>query len=393
MKIYHIEMAKTGHGISGGERCLVEMARYLSHKKIENIIVTTSLGRETYESSGILKEGKYVKYLVGSISGNERRLHILFTWILCTIRGIKIVRRIAFKSEDIVICHSDLFPDFLTAHFCRRKKAGPKIYFWNHLLPPHVFYGYEGEFTKTIQIPRLNVLFFNLSTLIFRKLIIRREDAIIAISKYYERVLRSLCPNNKIYAVKYYGGIGDYNSCENKKRYDAIWIGRFHPQKGLMQLIDIVSKISQKFPQFSALVVGGGNKKIQKKFTDEIKEKNLKESIKYVGIVLDREKIKSYLREAKVFLMTSTYESFGQVSLEAMKQGVPVVAYNLPPFEPLLDGMITVPILDNNQFADKVLQLLQNRSFYKKHSKNAYTHSKKFNWDHVGKEIYDLLME
>lgn len=391
MKIYHIAMAKSDRLISGGERCLIEMVKYFRTKKYKNIIVTTRFGKDSYEKAGLFARDPYVDYSVTPLSEKEGAYHIFIAWIICAIRGIAFARKRTFKQGDIIMSHSTFFPDFLTTYFCKRNKDSPRVYYWNHLIPPRILYGYEGEFTQTLQIPRLNVLFFYINRFIFREFFLHPFDSIITVSDYYKRVLQTKYPNNHIYALKQYGGAKSSRSIREKKKYDVIWLGRFHPQKGLDQFIDIVSRIKLQYPTLRALVIGGGDVRLQKKFLSSITKCHLENEVTYLGAETDRKLVMKYLSQSKVFLMTSTYESFGQVSLEAMKQGLPVVAYDLPPYEPLKSGMITVPILDNELFAKAVLLLLIDAKRYLAQSKIAYNHSKKFSWNKVGKQVYKIL--
>jgi glycosyltransferase involved in cell wall biosynthesis len=89
--------------------------------------------------------------------------------------------------------------------------------------------------------------------------------------------------------------------------------------------------------------------------------------------------------------MTSTYEGFGLVNLDAMRQHLPVVAYDLPVYEPIKKAIVTVPILRNDIFSQKVLELLKDKRYYEEQSNKAYLRSLKFSWDKMGSEILSLI--
>lgn len=258
------------------------------------------------------------------------------------------------------------------------------------MLAPSLFYGYEGEFTKKVQLPKLNVIFYQLNQKFFR-LFIGKGDVIITVNKYYEKVLKKIFPNNKIYCLRHFGGSHIARSRESKKEYDIIWIGRFHPQKGIFQFIDIVSRIARKLKNVKVAVIGEGDARLKKKFFSEIRKKHLDDNIVYVGPVVETEKYLNYLNRSKVFLMTSTYEGFGLVNLDAMRQRLPVAAYDLPVYESIKKAIIAVPILRNDIFSNKVLELLEDDKYYKEQSNKSYIQSLKFSWDKMGREILSLI--
>lgn len=390
MKIYHTELANTGRGLSGGEVCMIALVKYLAKKKYKNVILTTTVGKETYENSGLKEDGQYIEYHAINFTQGESKQHIFFCWILSLIRAVKSIRKINLFNDDVMICHSDFFPDYITAYFCKKKNPKIKIYYWYHMLAPSLFYGYEGEFTKKLQLPKLNVIFYQINQWLFR-FFIDRNDVIITVNKYYERILKKVFSNNKIYCLRHFGGSHSVRSRESEKKYDAIWVGRFHPQKGIFQFINIVSRIAIKLKNVKVVVIGGGDAKIKRDFFSEINKKHLDNNIAYIGPVVRTEEYLNYLRSSKVFLMTSLYEGFGLVNLDAMRQGLPVVAYNLPVYEPIKKAIITVPLLKNNVFSDKVVELLEDDKYYDKQSKKSYMHSLKFSWDKMGNEILSLI--
>lgn len=390
MKIYHTELANTGRGLSGGEVCMIALVKYLAKNKYKNVILTTTIGRKTYKNSGLKEDRQFIKYHTINFTDNDTKRHIFFCWILSLIKAIKSIREINFCNDDVMICHSDFFPDYITAYFCKKKNPKIKIYYWYHMLAPSFFYGYEGEFTRKLQFPKLNVIFYQLNQWLSR-FFIDECGTIITVNKYYERILKKVFSKNRIYCLRHFGGTHDARSHESKKEYDIIWIGRFHPQKGIFQFIDIVSMVALKLKDVKVVVIGGGDARIKKKFLSEIRKKHLDNNISYIGPVIETEKYLNYLQSSKVFLMTSTYEGFGLVNLDAMRQHLPVVAYDLPVYEPIKKAIVTVPILRNDIFSNKVLDLLNDNKYYKEQSDNAYLHSLKFSWDKMGNEILSLI--
>ncbi|MBU3073206.1 glycosyltransferase [Clostridium estertheticum] len=65
---------------------------------------------------------------------------------------------------------------------------------------------------------------------------------------------------------------------------------------------------------------------------------NLKERIIFTGPIYDRKKLENEYRKAKVFCLTSRYESFGLVFLEAMKNGCYIITSNVESSSDITDN-------------------------------------------------------
>jgi len=97
------------------------------------------------------------------------------------------------------------------------------------------------------------------------------------------------------------------------------------------------------------------------------------------------------LQQARVFVMPSWFESFGQVNLEAMKCGLPVVAYDLPVYGVFKKGMVKVPVRDNVHMVDEILRLLDDSRMYEAQRAEALEFSAEFSWEKTGEETLGLI--
>ena len=127
------------------------------------------------------------------------------------------------------------------------------------------------------------------------------------------------------------------------------------------------------------------------KWSESISKDNLPD-FPVKGFINGKERFE-IMSQAKVFLMTSYFESYGLVNIEAMKLWLPVVAYKLPVFWVFKKWMIKVPILDNDAFSQEVLRLLENEEKYNHYSQEAREFSQDYSWENTGKEIYEIINE
>lgn len=108
-----------------------------------------------------------------------------------------------------------------------------------------------------------------------------------------------------------------------EKIYDVIGVGSLIPLKRYDFFIDLLTLVKKWNPSFSALLVGDGPER--QKLEALAAEKGIADNLKFTG-ALPREEVLSLMGRSKVFLHTSSYESFGFVLMEALQQGTLVVS-------------------------------------------------------------------
>lgn len=98
------------------------------------------------------------------------------------------------------------------------------------------------------------------------------------------------------------------------------------------------------------------------------------------------------LRKADIVVFASLLESFGHPMVEAMANGLPVVAADLPVNRELLgDAALFFSPLDSDDLARNCLLLLENSALRTKLVDRAYDRAKMFTWErHIGKVLYSL---
>ncbi len=162
--------------------------------------------------------------------------------------------------------------------------------------------------------------------------------------------------------------------------YDACFIGRFHPQKGVFDLLDIWEYVCQGKKDAKIAVVGDGD--LRSKLQKTISIRGLSANIDLLGFRVG-DAFYNIMKSSKILVFPSLHEGNPIVPLEAMACGLPVVAYELPVLREMYNngGIIIVPFRDIKEFARKVLELLNNSHLYSKVSKESLKTTSYYDWN------------
>ena len=124
------------------------------------------------------------------------------------------------------------------------------------------------------------------------------------------------------YQIKYSGNSLKYELYKNKKY--ILYLGRLNFIKGLDILIKAFAKILREFNDLYLILAGPDNENYSKKLMNIIISMNLKKKIIFTGLLGYDEKIE-ILKNALIFVLPSYSENFGNVVVEAMACGTPVI--------------------------------------------------------------------
>ena len=124
-------------------------------------------------------------------------------------------------------------------------------------------------------------------------------------------------------------------------------------------------------------IVGDGPQKGE--IEQLISELKLNKKIKILGW---RQNIYPFLKKAKVFVLSTNREGFGYVIIEAMSQGIPIIATNVNygPAEILDNGKYGI-LVDKNDplsLSRSMLKLMTNKRYYDSFKEKAKERSKFF---------------
>lgn len=142
--------------------------------------------------------------------------------------------------------------------------------------------------------------------------------------------------------------------------------------KGFDLLIEAWGRIAVNNPGWILEIAGTGNYQSIRMLNKLIEENNVKNSVKLVGFQND---VENMYRESSIFVLSSRYEGFGLVLIEAMSQGCACIAcdYGGRQREIIKEekvGIICSPD-STNELAQSMQKLISNKQYREMLQKNA----------------------
>lgn len=174
---------------------------------------------------------------------------------------------------------------------------------------------------------------------------------------------------------------------QERKAIDSpyfLFLGRIAPIKAIENLIKGAS-LSSLFLQSNVLlkIAGGVEDQFRnyyEKLQELVKETGLQDKVEFIGGVSGTTKYQTYC-DAKFLFLVSKSENFGNVVIEALSQGTPVVASHGTPWEDLIENHAGYWIENSPEeisaTIDRILSL--SPEAYNQYREGALAYAEKFN--------------
>ncbi len=214
----------------------------------------------------------------------------------------------------------------------------------------------------------------------------RRADHLICISEVIKYETRKYdVPDEKMTVIQ--NGI-DYKKFDIDENFrDELglsgvvvgYIGRLEPHKGVENLIKAVKKMDSKL-----LLVGGGSD--QKRLEGLVKKTGLKDKVKFTGYVPYHD-IPKYYASIDIVVYPTLYEPLGNVILESMAAGKPIIASNVGGIPEIFQegtGYLIKP--DAKALQEKLELLLEDDKLRTRMGAEGKKKVKNHSWEAVAKE-------
>ncbi|MFA4890433.1 MAG: glycosyltransferase family 4 protein [Candidatus Paceibacterota bacterium] len=230
------------------------------------------------------------------------------------------------------------------------------------------------------------------------KFVIPRADSIRVVSQRLKRQMIEEfgAEEEKITAVPIFVERGTWNVervMRNDSKFVFLTVGRLVPVKNIQLQIEAMAEIAKKYPQTELWVAGDGLEK--SKIENQISNFKLENNIKMLSW---QEDVRKLYEQADAFLLTSNYEGWGMVVIEAASYGLPIIMTDVGCAGEVIknpstnsgqaSGMV-IPIGNKNELIKAMVKLMEDANLRKKIGRNAQEAIKKLPNKERTLELYE----
>ena len=384
LHFYYIGNSRVETNLDGGARIFIETAKHwVAQGHIINLLTTI----ENYAVCQRYGLSKVTYTFIPSLKGSQ---NLYLIYLLRMLRACIWAFTVSIpRSENVVIYSgSDFWPDSVPAWILKMRFRSVKWLAAFYLFTASPFSKdspYKG-------FRRLRGLFYYLSQLPVYGLVRKYADMVWVTSDpdRWRFVDDRLSPD-KVIAVR--GGVDVKTPASIpepvEKRFDAVFIGRFHPQKGVLELVDIWKYVVQKKRDARLAIIGVGP--LERELEEKIRKYDLARNITLFGFRDGVEKL-GIFKDSRVVVHPAIYDSGGMAACEAMACGLPGVSFDLPALRTYYPkGMLKASCYDLKAFAENILRLLNDENLYRGTARDALDWAKEWDWNKKSEELLETI--
>jgi len=175
------------------------------------------------------------------------------------------------------------------------------------------------------------------------------------------------------------------SSCENKQ---VIAVGRYTWQKGFDLLLRSWKQVHDKHPSWILNIYGSGERDEYIRQVHELKLSAVVNCHSAVNNIYEK------YHESSIFVLSSRYEGFGLVIVEAMAAGLPVVSFNCPcgPSDIIRSGEdgLLIENGDIDKMADAICWMIEHPEERCQYGKQARQNAMRFSQEEVMQQWIQL---
>jgi len=169
-----------------------------------------------------------------------------------------------------------------------------------------------------------------------------------------------------------------------------LYVGQLIGRKGLPYLIEAMDVVRKNVRNAKLLLIGQGAD--EGSLQDLVEKRGLADQVFFLGVE-NHEHVLAFMNVSDLFVLPSIEEAFGIVLVEAMSQGLPVVATDVQGVPSIVrDGVngYLVPPRDEKALAAGILSLLKDNQLARKMGERNRRDSEQYRWDHLADRYMDV---
>lgn len=278
-----------------------------------------------------------------------------------------LIKWIKEKKIDVVIL-SGSFMIAMASYL--KNELDVEIIDWVH----NNYYVYLNDYAKKYKTPYLKG--------------IKSADAVVCLTKFDKSHFLNLNENTEMI----------YNPCSistsktsNLNCTNISFVGRIdYKHKGIDYLIEIAKLLPENW---TITIAGSGEKEQVERLKRDIKLNKLQNTINYRG-PLKGEKLKQHYLDSSIYLMTSRWEGFGLVLVEAMNFGLPIIAFSQSGSDEVLGNGKFGILVDNGnikEMSEQIRKLTENIKLREEYQQKSLQRVKDFNLQDITAKWVELI--
>ncbi len=292
--------------------------------------------------------------------------------------NLSILKKNEIEIENLQKEFDEFKPDIIHTHLLEADLIARSCYYPNAKWFFHCHSNLK-LFSKNHKDLKQNIVFKFERSYLFNRIKENGGNNFIAISKntynYFKDKVKNypltLLPNAIDFKRFYNDSVKQVNT-----KLNLINIGSLTKLKNQIFLIEVANYLNEIHIDFELFILGEGV--LRKSLEEKINEYKLGDKVRLVGNVDD---VNIYLQKSSIYLHTSTSESFGLTTLEAMAAGLPVVTLDAGGNKDLIvegkNGFL-LKKEDVKTFTDKILDIHQNPEKHQQMSSFAKDFAKQY---------------
>jgi glycosyltransferase involved in cell wall biosynthesis len=284
------------------------------------------------------------------------------------------LKRVLQRENICCIINQMGYSLMLTKLLLKNKPISTKLINTLRINPLNFYDNHENLIREVLQSKKIGIL----NTILTRKIIlhyhivkqklrlpfiVKNTDAFVMLSKKFEPELFFLVPSLKKYRHKIHG-IGnpfqrpDIALKTIKKENIILFVGRLNiAQKRVDLLLQIWKNLHEQLPDWQFWICGEGE---EKNYMEQFCVEHKMDRVRFYGKVNPTE----YYKKSKIFHMTSAFEGFGNVLIEAQSFGsIPILFDSYAAASDIVENNkngFLIPTFDVDAYVRQTIELIQN---------------------------------
>ncbi|MGI2748468.1 glycosyltransferase family 4 protein [Bacillus cytotoxicus] len=373
------------YGMGGTVRTVANTANYFAaqNREVEIISVRRTSAKPMFDLDKRIKITPIFDARMGKLFGKNTPLYK------------KIIKRILMKVPSIFIDKSEdlyhmfnLFVDFKIIAALKKINKGILI----TTIPSFNILATKFVKKNVIKIGQEHLYFAGHAPGLQNKIKkhYNKLDALTCLTDSEIKDYQELLKGSKVDLYKVENATDIPNEISQLDKKVVIAAGRYAPEKGFDLLIAAFTKVMKKYPDWKLKIFGSGAE-------EEALRQKIFEEKAYNNIFLMQKtnNIIGEMKNSSIYALSSRYESFGMVIIEAMSVGVPCVGFACTgPREVIKHQEDGILVEEGNvdELANSIMTLIESEELRKQYGRMARKNVEKYTFKVVGGK-WDRILE